>query len=129
VFAANFERVLDEERERLAAAAAAAVTHVVRRGETLSHIARRYGVSVQTIQQENGVWNPRRIQVGQRLQIPGRNGVGQTEVAWQVHQVRRGDSLWTIARRYGVTVRQLQTWNNLGSRSLIRPGQRLRVQA
>ncbi|HWV58785.1 MAG TPA: LysM peptidoglycan-binding domain-containing protein [Longimicrobiales bacterium] len=131
LYAANIDRVLEEERERLALVAAASITHIVRRGETLSHIARRYGVSVQSIQRENNVTNPRRIQIGQRLQIPGAGDAAHqpAEVAWHEYRVRRGDSLWAIARRYGVTVKELQSWNNLGSRSLIRPGQVLRIQA
>jgi len=48
---------------------------------------------------------------------------------WSVYRVRRGDSLWSISRRHGVTVRQLQEWNNLGRRSQIVPGQRLRIRA
>lgn len=41
------------------------------------------------------------------------------------HTVRRGESLWTIARRYDTTVKKVQAANGLGSRSRIRPGQRL----
>lgn len=46
--------------------------HIVRRGETLSGIARRYGVSVQALAAANGIRNINRILIGQRLVIPGR---------------------------------------------------------
>lgn len=46
--------------------------HIVRRGETLSSIARRYGVSVQALAAANGIGNINRIRIGQRLVIPGR---------------------------------------------------------
>lgn len=126
VFAANFERVREEER----AARLAATVHVVRRGETLSHIARQYGVTANALQRYNGIANPRRLQIGQRIRIPDRTGAAVAAAdEWLEIRVRRGDSLWAIARRHNVTVRQLQVWNNLGSRSLIRPGQILRVRA
>jgi len=60
-----------------AAAYAADGVHVVRRGETLYSIARRYGVSVQAIASANGIRNPSRIYTGQRLRIPGRGSGGQ----------------------------------------------------
>ncbi len=41
------------------------------------------------------------------------------------HTVRNGDSLWTIAKRYGVTVSELRQWNGLGSNSRLRVGQKL----
>lgn len=43
------------------------------------------------------------------------------------HVVRSGDSLWTIARRYKVSVRQISDWNDLGARSVIKPGHRLTI--
>lgn len=60
-------------QEKLAAAARAAPSgeHVVQEGETLSTIARRYGVTVETIMQVNGLSNANLIRVGQRLRIPG----------------------------------------------------------
>jgi len=53
-------------------------THVVRRGETLYSIARRYGTTVSAIMVANGLANPNRIYVGQRLVIPGRAGTAST---------------------------------------------------
>jgi LysM repeat protein len=67
------------------------VVHVVRRGETLYSIARRYGVDMWSIARANGIANPNHIYAGQRLVIPsGRSG--QT-----VHVVRRGETLLRIA--------------------------------
>lgn len=127
IFAQNFERLSQVER-------LATVEHRVQRGETLSHIARRYGTSVNQLRAANGWINPRRLRVGQRLQIPNASGESAITMSaeageWKIHRVRRGDSLWAISRRYGVTVRQLQAWNGLGSRSKIVPGQQLRVRS
>lgn len=126
VFTRNFAEM--SKRERLAA-----VRHKVRRGETLSHIALRYGTSVRNIRASNGWVHPRRLRAGQTLRIPAGSAVAAAETsdgggaAWRLHRVRRGDTLWDIARRYGVTVRQLQAWNGMGRRSRILPGQRLRI--
>ncbi len=135
VFARNFGRVAEEDR--LAAVEppvrSASAVHTVRRGETLSHIARRYGTTVNELRAANGWVNPRRLRVGQRLRIPGQDrAVSMSAEAatptWTVYRVRRGDSLWKISRRYGVTVRELQQWNGLGRQSKIVPGQTLRIR-
>jgi len=118
VFAHNFSRMSPEER-------LAMVHHTVRRGETLSHIAVRYGTTVDALRAANGWIHPRRLRVGQRLRVPASRRA-QAATTVRVHRVRRGDTLWALSRRYGVSVRQLQVWNGLRS-SRILPGQRLRV--
>jgi membrane-bound lytic murein transglycosylase D len=125
--AASVDRLEKESRASL-------VTHRVRRGETLSHIARRYGIDVATLRASNGNLNPRRIQVGQRIQVPvgaGARAAARTassnRTTWTTYRVRRGDSLWGIARRHGVTVTQLRRWNGIGNR--IYPGQRIKIAA
>lgn len=113
------------------------LTHVVRRGETLGRLARRYGVSVQAIRAANSGVHPRRLRVGQSLIIPKAGGAVAALAAATVsrrprrpvtvHLVRRGDTLWDLSRRYGVSIGELMEWNNLESRT-IRRGQRLRVR-
>lgn len=100
--------------------------HRVRRGETLSGIARQYGVTIRQIQSWNTL-SSTRIRSGQRLTIHG--GTEQPTGPQRItHRVRRGENLTTISRRYGVTVRQIMNWNSLRS-TTIRPGQRLRIEA
>jgi membrane-bound lytic murein transglycosylase D len=111
--------------------------HTVRRGETLSHIAARYGTSIRLVQETNGIRNANRLRVGQRLRIPRGSAVirvaangpnaGSSDVTPIVdgrieHRVQRGDTLWAIGRRYGVTTQQLLTWNSLNARSVLHPG-------
>jgi membrane-bound lytic murein transglycosylase D len=108
-------------------ATAAARTHRVRPGETLSHIARRYGVTVAALRSANGNVDPRRLRAGQTIRVPG----GSTAVAAaavRYHKVTRGENLTVIARRYGISVAQIRSWNGI-SGSRIQPGQRLRVSA
>ncbi len=110
------------------------VYHRVRRGQTLSTIARRYRTSVRAIMRANGM---RRsfIRAGKRLKIPSR---GYTAVRHSaatesapvpssgMHYVRKGDSLWIIANRYGTTVQQISKLNALSSNHLY-IGQALKI--
>ena len=121
--------VVQQEAER-----ATLPTHRVRRGETLSHIAKRYNISVAALQSANGDISPRRLRAGQELRVPTKAAssttrVASTSAAPSYHQVRTGESLWTIARRYDVSTRELRAWNGLNGRSVIHPGQKLKVEA
>ncbi len=99
--------------------------HVVRRGDTLSEIAGRYGVRVTELRQWNGMGRSSLIHPGQELFVasPSGNRSGES----RVHVVRNGESLWIIAKRYGVRVADLASWNEIHHGSIIRPGQKLRL--
>ena len=117
----------------------------VRRGDTLSGIARRHDTSIRALREANGL-NGDHLSIGQRLQLPTASAGVPDDVPWAgryqefsrlqerllptrrfQHQVRPGESLWVIARRYSVSVSDIQQWNQLGGRDLIRPGQRLTI--
>lgn len=101
--------------------------HKVRPGETLGGLAQRYRTTVRAIQQANGLRGTQ-IRAGQTLRIPA-YGRGPSKVAvssqTRSHVVQAGESLWTIAQRYGVTVEALCQANRLRPSSTIHPGQRL----
>ncbi len=107
----------------------------VRRGDSLIVIARRFGTTVGEIRRANRLKGSR-IVVGQRLTIPARaaaNGNRRTAVSQPTsgaangrYRVRRGDSLGSIARKFGVSVRQLRAANSIRGH-LIHPGQTLIV--
>ncbi len=104
----------------------AARTHVVRRGETLGAIARRYRVSVATLQEWNGL-RGHTIRAGQRLRVAGGDpSRAANGASGRVHKVRSGETLSVIAARYGVSIRALQSANGLRS-SRIRAGDRLTI--
>ncbi len=107
-------------------------THVVQRGENLYRIASRYGTTVSAIVAANGLTNPNRIYIGQRLVIPGGTGTADTTAAstttmGSTYVVRRGDTLNGIARRLGTTVTSLARMNGIANPSIIYTGQVLRL--
>ncbi len=108
-------------------AEAADPVHVVRRGDTLYSVARRYGTTVNAIVRANGLRNPNWIYVGQRLVIPGTTAASSYSSSGSVHVVQRGENLFRIALHYGTTVQALALANNLSSTSLIYVGQRLAI--
>lgn len=93
--------------------------HTVKRGETLSSISRLYGVTVQAIIEANQLTNPNLIYEGQRLRIP------PAAKDYVIHVVASGESLLSIAAKYGVTIWDIARRNNLRNINLIYVGQRL----
>ena len=113
--------------------------HYVTRGQTLSHIASIYHVSVSDLREANPSAG-RTLRIGQRLIIPTGGVVVAREAAAAedrraeirrsvsaTHTVRSGETLSEIGERYHVSVAQLKSWNGLRSNS-IRVGQRLRIR-
>ena len=102
-------------------AAEVGLHHTVLYGQTLSGIARMYGVTIPDIMVANGLANANLIYAGQRLLIPVVGG----EAA--VHVVAAGESLLTISAKYGVTVREIAARNGIWNTNLIFIGQRLAI--
>ena len=104
----------------------------VRSGDNLGRIASRYGVTVKELMSFNKLPDSR-LRVGQMLSIPvlaGHAPVAATGIAQarsQRYKVRSGDSLWQIANAHGVSLKDLQRWNGLNSRSTLKPGQVLQI--
>lgn len=105
--------------------------YVVRPGDTVFRIALRSGVSPAALMRANGIQDPRRLWVGQRLRIPGgaartlQPGGTSAATGRRVHVVTPGETLFGIAMRYGVTVDRLVQANGLRSANYIFSGQRL----
>ncbi len=96
--------------------------HAVRPGETLAGISRRYGVSVGSLQKTNGIDDPQRLQVGARLKVPG----GQPpRVAY--HTILSGQTVETIAKKYGVSIQAIASINGLQDVNRVQAGQRLKL--
>ncbi|GAB4522309.1 MAG: hypothetical protein Kow0047_32970 [Anaerolineae bacterium] len=101
-------------------------THTVKPGETLSSIAQRYGVTVEEIVRVNGLSNPNAIYVGQELKIPG-GAASEEDEAPGIHVVQAGETLYSIAERYGVTAEAIAEASGISVSSILRVGQRLTI--
>jgi len=99
--------------------------YVVRRGENLSQIARRYGVSVTVIVTSNGISNPSKIYTGQTLCIPKAGSSSSSKNCPVTYVVKRGDTLREIAARYGVPPKAIANANDIENWNKIYPGQKL----
>src|SRR3990172_9494259 len=105
---------------------------VVRRGDTLSQIAVTQGVSVADLMRLNGIVNPNRIQVGQRILVAvaaqsGSSAPGSSAPAPIIHRVASGENLTVIAQRYGSTIGAIVAANGIANPSFLRVGQRLTI--
>jgi len=93
------------------------IYHKIRSGESLSTIARRYRTSVKRIMRANNLRKSNFIVAGKKLKIPQKGTVYWARKPAYAHTskyvVKRGDSLWIIARRFDTTTKKLQKLNNL----------------
>lgn len=98
--------------------------HIVRRGENLSLIAQKYGISVHRIKQLNDLGRGGLIRPGQKIRVNSIDA-GSSGSRAKYHVVRKGDTLIHIAKRYDVSIRELASANELSNRSQIIVGRRL----
>lgn len=97
--------------------------YTVRPGDRLADIARLYGTTVQAISAANGILNPNYIYPGQQLVIPGYVVPTPPPPVTTTYYVRYGDTLSSIAARYGTTVHALASYNGLAFPYYVYPGQ------
>lgn len=126
------------------------ITHKVRKGETLSHISMKYGVSVNNIRRWNGI-KGNNIRVGQKIVIYSNNkgpaslsassktssssksdksSVKTTEDGgYLYYTVKSGDNLWDIAKKFdGVSYEQIMKINGFTKKSKIYPGNKIKIK-
>ena len=117
--------------------------HKIQKGESLGRIATHYRTDVSTLKQINRL-KGNTIRTGHSLLIPtaqkplkhyslsldsrrykGLKSVGDGQR--YVYTIKRGDNLWDIGRHYGISVKQLCAWNDISSKSILRPGKKLEI--
>ena len=114
--------------------------HTIRRGETLSTIARKYGTSVQTLMELNNLRLAGSIRAGATIVVarttaPERKTPQYTKIEYTrgptqkriVHLVRKGDNLWSLSQQYGVDWKDLYKWNDISSEKDLKPGDKLTI--
>jgi lipoprotein-anchoring transpeptidase ErfK/SrfK len=104
---------------------------VVKYGDTLSGIAARNGTTVNALLSANGIPNPNFVYAGQRLIVPGGTYVpapaNPAPTGGNIYTVNPGDTLGTIAGRFGTTVATLMRANSLNNPNFVYTGQRLNI--
>jgi len=113
--------------------------HRVKQGDTLLALAKKHGIRVDDIVSLNHIANPKALRVGTDLVLPLKKGFTSRPVdeladdyvrtRRATYTVRKGDSLWSVSRRFDVSEKELRVWNRLGWSNVIRPGQTLIVSA
>jgi spore germination protein len=97
--------------------------HKVKKGENLYRIARKHGSTVASIVNANNIKNPSKIYVGEKLVIPC---PGKPPAKGKrIHVVKRGDTLYSISRYYGVPMKAIKQANRIVNPNKIYVGQRL----
>ncbi len=97
-------------------------THTVKKGDTLYSIARKYDISLDALLEVNEISDPTRIPVGTLLEIPGKTESLSTR---NTYIVQRGDTLYSLSRRFAVSLDELLRLNELTLKSLLKVGQRI----
>ena len=104
-----------------------ASTHIVKSGDSLWIIAKRYGTTTKKIQEQNNLTTTN-LSIGQVLKIPGRHDEKTVGDDLTAYTVKRGDSPFQIAQRHKMPLERFLRINNLTPRSKIYPGQQLYVE-
>lgn len=103
--------------------------YTVKAGDTLSGIAAKYGTTYQKLAAYNGISNPNKISVGQKIKIPGAGSSGSTSSGGgdTVYTVKAGDTLSGIAAKYGTTYQTLAAYNGISNPNKISVGQKIKI--
>lgn len=97
--------------------------YIVQRGDTLYSIAQRYNTTVNALVFANQIKNPNLIFVGQRLTIP----TNKYDTSYTLYKIRRGDTLYSIARRYNTSIANIVRLNRIANPNLIYAGETIKV--
>ena len=109
--------------------------HTVAKGETLYSIGRMYKISVQDIKRINSMGEEESLAIGQKIRIkatmPEEAVIAEPEqkeaAATIYHTVAEGETMYRVARRYNVTIKDIMEWNNRSDFN-IKPGEKLLVK-
>lgn len=106
------------------------IFYTIRKGDTLSEIASRYGTTVQELVSINNIANPNLIYPGETIRVATNSTIHGSETRGTgsiTYTVQRGNTLSQIASAYGVTVNHIVQMNNIQNPNLIYPGEKLRI--
>ena len=116
------------------------IIHRVRNGESVGLIAQRYNVRVSDIREWNNLSSKKYIHPGQKLVIFAKNTSSttrgytitdeQTYNGYLYYTIRRGDTLWDIAKKYkGVSANDIMKLNHMSARKILKPGMKIKIKS
>ena len=100
------------------------IPYIVQSGDTLSKIAREFDTTVEILASINNISNVNLIFTGELLYVPTSNA---NDLSHTLYVVKRGDTLWGISRRFGVSISKIVILNRISNPNLIFPGNVLRI--
>ncbi|MFJ7681169.1 glycoside hydrolase family 25 protein [Peribacillus butanolivorans] len=100
-------------------------TYTVKKGDTLSLIAKKYKTTVKALVSLNGIKDPGKINIGLKLKVTGSVSTNSTK---KYHTVKSGDTVSALVKKYGSSTAQIKNWNSLKNIDKIYVGQNLRVK-
>lgn len=124
---------LELEEKALEAVIVKPTHHIVKQGETLYGIARQYDVEVMELAAANKIKIVDGIQPGQQLVLPDNQLIAKNSIEKDadtnivIHEVKASETLYSVARKYGVTIKQLMEWNGK-EEFTVSVGEQLKVQ-
>ncbi len=104
------------------------ITYTVKKGDTLSGIASKYGTTYQKLAEINGILNPNKIYVGQVIKISGNASNLGSKTSQTTYIVKKGDTLSAIAKRYNTTYQKIAGDNGISNPNKIYVGQKLIIK-
>ncbi|MGC9004616.1 MAG: LysM peptidoglycan-binding domain-containing protein [bacterium] len=136
----NKEKSVESPTPKQAERNTGGILYQVKERDSLWAIARKFGVSVEEIAKANGISANKTLQIGEKLRIPksGQVKVAQVKPLSKkpiasfpkkgiMYQVRAGDTLWTIGRRFGVSPQKIAEANNIGLNKTLQIGEKLLI--
>lgn len=102
--------------------------HIVRKGETVYSISRFYNVTPDELMGKNNISDPLKLQVGKQLTIPSSADIAPSSpIVYKDYHIRKGDTLFSIARTHGITLADLQDLNKISIDHIIKIGDTIKV--
>ena len=117
----KFQDMPSEEVPQAPETPANYITYKIKKGDTLSEIAKKYGTTVSTLASLNNIKDVDKIYAGDTIKIPTNNSL------YIEYTIKKGDTLSEIAKKYGTTVKKLQSINGIKNANKIYAGDTIKI--
>lgn len=117
----KFQNMPSEEVPQAPETPASYITYKIKKGDTLSEIAKKYGTTVSILASINNIKDVDKIYAGDTIKIPTNNS------SYIEYTIKKGDTLSEIAKKYGTTVKKLQSINGIKNANKIYAGDTIKI--